>query len=219
MGAVEVPVLRGIDFEARCGELTVILGQSGSGKTTLLNVIGGLDRPDSGEVWHGDTELTALDDKQLTLYRRKHLGFVFQLYNLIPTLNARENVEVASETVDDPMDAAEALALVGLEGKEGNFPAQLSGGEQQRVSIARAIARRPAVLLCDELTGALDSETGRRVLELIVKLNAEHGVTIVIITHAVPIADLAHRVVRLDSGRVVECRDNAVRKQPSEIDW
>jgi putative ABC transport system ATP-binding protein len=219
MGEVTVPVLKGVDFEVKQGELTVILGYSGSGKTTLLNAIGGLDRPDSGEVWHGEIELTRLSDRELTRFRREHLGFVFQFYNLVPTLNARENIEVASETSADPMDALEALRLVGLEGKQDNFPSQLSGGEQQRVSIARAIARRPRLLLCDELTGALDSDTGRKVLELIVELNEKHGMTIVIITHATPIADLAHRVVRLDSGMITQCLDSTSRRNVSEIDW
>jgi putative ABC transport system ATP-binding protein len=219
MGELTIPVLRGIDFEARQGELTVILGYSGSGKTTLLNAIGGLDRPDSGEIWHGEVELTKLSERELTGYRREHLGFIFQFYNLVPTLTARENIEVASETSADPMDSLEALRLVGLEGKQDNFPSQLSGGEQQRVAIARAVARRPRLLLCDELTGALDSDTGRTILELVVRLNEEHGMTLVVITHATPIADLAHRVVRLDSGRIASCVDNPRRKLVSEIDW
>ena len=219
LGEVEVPVLRGIDLDVYEGELTVVLGPSGSGKTTLLNVMGALDRPSSGRVEFAGRDLSQFSDRQLTEFRRHELGFVFQLYNLVPTLTARENVEVATEDLDGVMEADEALRLVGLGDRGHHFPSQLSGGEQQRVSVARAVARRPRLLLCDELTGALDSKTGRTILDLVVRLNAELNMTIVIITHAVPVGGMAHRVIRIDSGRVVEQRDNETRVAVSDIDW
>ena len=219
LGEVEVPVLRGVDLEVHEGELTVVLGPSGSGKTTLLNVMGALDRPSTGSVEFDGRDLSEFTDRQLTEFRRHQLGFVFQLYNLVPTLTAQENVEVATEGLDNVMEAAEALRLVGLADRAHHFPSQMSGGEQQRVSVARAVARRPRLLLCDELTGALDSMTGRTILDLVVRLNAELNMTIVIITHAVPVGGLADRVIRLDSGRVVEQRINETRVAVADIDW
>jgi len=219
MGEVEVPVLHDVDLTVRPGEMTVVLGHSGSGKTTLLNIMGGIDRPSAGTVRFEGQEISRLDDRRLTEFRRRHVGFVFQFYNLVPALTARENVQVSTETADDPLDPAEALGLVGLSDRLDHFPAQLSGGEQQRVAIARALAKRPGLLLCDEPVGALDSTTGRRVLELMLRLNAELSVTLVIVTHAGPIADLAHHVIRLDSGRVVERRTPTHRRSVEEIDW
>jgi putative ABC transport system ATP-binding protein len=219
MGEVAVPVLHDVDLAVRPGELTVVLGHSGSGKTTLLNIMGGIDRPSTGTVRFEGKEISRLDDRHLTEFRRRHVGFVFQFYNLVPALTARENVQVSTETVDDPLDPAEALELVGLSDRLDHFPAQLSGGEQQRVAIARALAKRPGLLLCDEPVGALDSTTGRRVLELMLRLNDELSVTLVIVTHAAPIADLAHHVIRLDSGRVVERRTDFHRRTVEEIDW
>jgi len=219
MGEVEVPVLHDVDLTVRSGRMTVVLGHSGSGKTTLLNIMGGIDRPTTGTVRFEGRDISGLDDRRLTEFRRRHVGFVFQFYNLVPALTARENVQVSTETATDPLDPAEALDLVGLADRMDHFPAQLSGGEQQRVAIARALAKRPGLLLCDEPVGALDSTTGRRVLELMLRLNTELAVTLVIVTHAAPIADLAHHVVRLDSGRVVESRANAHRRAVAELDW
>ena len=219
VGEVEVPVLRDLHFTIPRGQLTVILGPSGSGKTTALNIIGGIDRPSAGRVLFQGNDLAHLNDRQLTRFRRQHVGFVFQFYNLVPALTARENVEVVTETAQNPMDPVEALERVGLGDRVDHFPAQLSGGEQQRVAVARAIAKRPGLMLCDEPTGALDSGTGRRILELLVRLNEDLGVTLVHITHAAPIADLAHRIVRIDSGRVVEDRENTTRRSVEEIDW
>ncbi|MEM8885364.1 MAG: ABC transporter ATP-binding protein [Planctomycetota bacterium] len=219
LGEVAVEVLRGVDLEVYPGEFTVVLGPSGSGKTTLLNVMGALDRPTAGRVLFDGTDLADYDDAALARFRRHKLGFIFQLYNLVPTLTARENVEVATEGIEGSMTADEALARVGLAERAGHFPSQLSGGEQQRVSVARAIARRPSLLLCDELTGALDSKTGRSILDLVVQLNEELGMTIVVITHAVPVAGLAHRIIRIDSGRVVDQRENTERVTVADIDW
>lgn len=218
-GAVEVPALRGVDFEASRGEFVVLLGPSGSGKSTFLNIIGGLDRPTSGVVRFTDHDLTAMGDRELTLYRRDHVGFVFQFYNLVPSLTARENVQLVTEIARDPMRAEEALEIVGLADRIDHFPAQLSGGEQQRVAIARAIAKRPEVLLCDEPTGALDSETGVRVLEAIDRVNAEFGATTLVITHNAAIRDIAHRVVHFADGRIVSTHVNAERKPPSAVVW
>ncbi len=218
-GALTVPVLRGVDLDILRGELTVIVGHSGSGKTTLLNVMGALDLPTSGKILFGDLDLAQSAEKRRTRFRREHTGFVFQLYNLVPTLTASENIEVAVEGAPDAMTALEALERVGLGDRGDSFPSELSGGEQQRVAVARAIARRPALLLCDELTGALDSATGRKILDLVVDLNRDLGMTIVVITHASPIADLAHQVVRIDSGVITERRRNEVRKTVAEIDW
>ena len=218
MGEVEVKVLRGIDLEILRGQLTVILGASGAGKTTLLNIIGGIEQPTSGEVWVDGENLAAMTDRQLTEYRRRKIGFVFQFYNLVPTLTALENVQVSTQIAADPMNPAEALKLVDLADQTGHFPAQMSGGQQQRVSIARALAKRPAIMLCDEPTGALDAPTGRRVLGLLNQLNEQIGATIIIITHAAPIAAMGHRVLHLTMEGIT-ARDNKVRKKAEEITW
>jgi putative ABC transport system ATP-binding protein len=219
MGEVEVPALRGIDLDILPGEFLVLLGHSGSGKSTLLNIIGGLDVPTAGHVRFRDLDLTAATDAQLTAFRRQHVGFVFQFYNLIPSLTARENVELVTDIADDPMPAAEALALVGLGARLDHFPSQLSGGEQQRVAIARAIARQPAVLLCDEPTGALDITTGAVVLDALVEVNATLKTTIVVITHNAAIKGLADRVVTLADGRIINEERHATRQPVSEIRW
>jgi len=219
MGEVEVPALRGIDLELYAGELVVLLGPSGSGKSTLLNILGGLDAPTSGEVYYLDHKLTGATERDLTEFRRDHVGFVFQFYNLIPSLTARENVAVVTEISRAPMKPEEALALVGLGERLDHFPAQLSGGEQQRVAIARAIAKNPAVLLCDEPTGALDSQTGVVVLEALEKVNRELGTLTVLITHNVGIAEMADRVVRLSDGHIAESRANAAKKAAHELSW
>ena len=218
-GSLEVQALRGVDFEAAAGEFVVLLGPSGSGKSTFLNIIGGLDRATSGEVRFTDHDLSAMGERELTLYRRDHVGFVFQFYNLVPSLTARENVQLVTEIARDPMPAEEALAVVGLADRLDHFPAQLSGGEQQRVAIARAIAKRPAVLLCDEPTGALDSQTGIRVLEAIVQVNADLGATTLVITHNAAIQDIADRVVHFGDGRIVSTRVVTGRRTPAEISW
>jgi putative ABC transport system ATP-binding protein len=202
MGEVEVHALDSVDFELRRAELLVLLGASGSGKSTLLNILGGLDVPSAGRVFFQDQELSSADEDQLTEYRRHHVGFVFQFYNLIPSLTARENVALVTDIADDPLEAKDALALVGLADRLDHFPAQLSGGEQQRVAIARAIAKQPRVLLCDEPTGALDFRTGILVLEVIERVNRELGTATVVITHNAPIAAIADRVVTLADGRV-----------------
>jgi len=219
MGDVEVHALRGIDLELRAGELVVLLGPSGSGKSTLLNILGGLDTPTAGEVRYLDHKLSAADEDELTRFRRDHVGFVFQFYNLIPSLTARENVAAVTEIARAPMRPEEALALVGLGQRLDHFPAQLSGGEQQRVAIARAIAKNPAVLLCDEPTGALDSATGVIVLEALEKVNLELGTLTVLITHNAVIAEMADRVIRLSDGRIVEERRNAAKKAAHELSW
>ncbi|WP_299360163.1 ABC transporter ATP-binding protein [uncultured Paracoccus sp.] len=218
-GTVEVQALRGVDFEATAGEFIVILGPSGSGKSTFLNIIGGLDQATSGEVWFLDQELTGLSDAGLTRYRRDHVGFVFQFYNLVPSLTARENVRLVTEIARRPMNPLEALAMVGLEDRMHHFPAQLSGGEQQRVAIARAIVKNPEVLLCDEPTGALDSATGVRVLEALMQVNGATGATTLVITHNAAIKDLAHRVVRFANGTISGIEENPVRKSPAEVSW
>ena len=218
MGEVAVKVLRGIDLDIRRGELTVIVGASGAGKSTLLNIIGGIDRPTSGEVWVDGENLTVMNDRQLTEYRRRKIGFVFQFYNLVPTLTAVENVQVSTQIASQPMDPAEALKLVDLGEQMHHFPAQLSGGQQQRVSIARALAKQPAIMLCDEPTGALDAHTGQRVLGLLSQLNEEVGATIVIITHAAPMAAMAHRVLHLTMEGITS-RENKARKRAEEITW
>ena len=218
-GALEVQALRGIDFEARKGEFIVILGPSGSGKSTFLNIVGGLDRASAGEVWFEEHQLTSLTEAELTQYRRDHVGFVFQFYNLVPSLTARENVLLVTEIARRPMRAEDALALVGLQDRASHFPAQLSGGEQQRVAIARAIAKNPEVLLCDEPTGALDSATGVRVLEALTQVNRAVGATTLVITHNAAIRDIADRVIRFADGRIVEETVNAVKKLPSEVAW
>lgn len=218
-GAVAVHALRGINFEANPGEFVVILGPSGSGKSTFLNIIGGLDRATSGEAWFQDHELTQMSERELTLYRRDHVGFVFQFYNLVPSLTARENVALVTEIARAPMKPQDALALVGLAERIDHFPAQLSGGEQQRVAIARAVAKRPEVLLCDEPTGALDSQTGVRVLEAIERVNQELGTTTALITHNAGIADMADRVMHFADGRIAEVRENARKRPAKEITW
>ena len=218
-GALEVQALRGIDFQARKGEFIVILGPSGSGKSTFLNIVGGLDRASGGEVWFEEHQLTGLSEAELTRYRRDHVGFVFQFYNLVPSLTARENVQLVTEIARRPMRADEALALVGLQDRADHFPAQLSGGEQQRVAIARAIAKNPEVLLCDEPTGALDSATGIKVLEALTQVNRAVGATTLVITHNAAIREIADRVIRFADGRIVEEFANATKKQPSEVAW
>ena len=218
-GEVQVHALRGVDFQATQGEMVVILGPSGSGKSTFLNIMGGLDTASSGSAWFGDLQLTALDAKGLTQYRRDHVGFVFQFYNLVPSLTARENVQLVTEIARTPMTPDDALALVGLTERRDHFPAQLSGGEQQRVAIARAIAKNPQVLLCDEPTGALDSATGIRVLEALAQVNRIVGATTLIITHNAAIRDIADRVLRFADGRIVEETRNTVKKSPSEVSW
>jgi putative ABC transport system ATP-binding protein len=218
-GEVEVHALAGVDLQLFAGELVVLLGPSGSGKSTLLNILGGLDRASSGSVRFQDHDLTGLDDGELTAYRRDHVGFVFQFYNLIPSLTARENVHLVTEIARQPMPAETALDLVGLAERMDHFPAQMSGGEQQRVAIARAIAKQPDVLLCDEPTGALDSKTGVRVLEALSQVNRELGTTTALITHNAAIKDMAHRVLLFGDGRITSTHVNAERKKPSEISW
>lgn len=219
MGEVEVRALAGVDVEVVEGETLVILGPSGSGKSTLLHMLGGMDRPTTGTVAFRDKDLTSLDDAELTRFRRRHVGFVFQFYNLIPSLTALENVAMATEIATKPRDPREMLALVGLAERADHFPSQLSGGEQQRVAIARAVAKRPDVLLCDEPTGALDAETGVLVLEVLRQVNRELGTTLILITHNAAIGDMADRVVRVGSGNIVEVRANATPSDPASIEW
>ena len=219
MGEVTVQALRGVDFDLFEGEFVVLLGPSGSGKSTLLNILGGLDVPTSGEVLYRTQNLTTADDAALTVYRRSHVGFVFQFYNLIPSLTARENVALVTELVEHPMQPEDALNLVGLAERLDHFPAQLSGGEQQRVAIARAIAKRPAVLLCDEPTGALDITTGALVLEALDRVNRELGTATAVITHNAAIAAMADRVVRLADGRVVGVQRNAGKVPVRDLEW
>jgi putative ABC transport system ATP-binding protein len=219
MGEAQVHALRGVDLEVRPGEFIVLLGPSGSGKSTLLNILGGLDTPSRGEVRFGDHELTGASDAELTLYRREHVGFVFQFYNLIPALTARENVALVTDIAANPMVPAEALSWVGLKERLDHFPSQLSGGEQQRVAIARAIAKRPQVLLCDEPTGALDYETGKLVLEVIAKVNVELGTTAIVITHNAAISAIADRVLHLGDGRVVAEERPERKLSAAEISW
>ncbi|WDZ81530.1 ABC transporter ATP-binding protein (plasmid) [Ensifer adhaerens] len=219
MGAVEVSALRGVDVDFYKAELVVLLGPSGSGKSTLLNILGGLDTPTSGQVRFGNHPLSFGSERALNQYRRNHVGFVFQFYNLIASLTARENVALVTEIARDPMPPADALALVGLSDRLDHFPAQLSGGEQQRVAIARAIAKRPDLLLCDEPTGALDSKTGILVLEAILKINRELGTTTALITHNAVIAEIANRVLYFADGRIIETRCNTTQRAPSELSW
>lgn len=219
MGEVEVHALRGVDLALDRGEFVVLLGPSGSGKSTLLNILGGLDVPSGGEVWYRDHRLHGADERELTRFRREHVGFVFQFYNLIPSLTARENVALITEIAEDPMPPEEALRRVGLEKRLDHFPAQLSGGEQQRVAIARAIAKRPDVLLCDEPTGALDAATGVRVLDALETVNRELGTTTLVITHNADIARLAHRVLQLGDGRIVKETLNTTRAHALELTW
>ena len=219
MGEVDVHALRGVDLELFAGEFVVLLGPSGSGKSTLLNILGGLDVPSSGEVFYRDRQLTQFDDAALTRYRRDHVGFVFQFYNLIPSLTARENVGLITEIARNPMSPVEALELVDLGKRLDHFPAQMSGGEQQRVAIARAVAKRPDVLLCDEPTGALDVHTGVLVLEAIQKINAELKTTTVVITHNAVIAEMADRVIHLSGGEITGVETNAHKRPASELNW
>ena len=218
-GAARVDALRGVELEVRAGEFIVMLGPSGSGKSTLLNILGGLDVASEGTVRFRDHALDGADEASLTRYRREHVGFVFQFYNLIPSLTARENVALVTDIAPHPMAPEEALRWVGLGERLDHFPAQLSGGEQQRVAIARAIAKRPEVLLCDEPTGALDYETGKLVLEVIARINAELGTTTMVITHNAAIAGMADRVLRLANGRVVAEERPARKLSPAEIAW
>ncbi|MFV8835678.1 ABC transporter ATP-binding protein [Aquisalimonas sp.] len=218
-GEMVIHALRGVDLDLHAGELTVMLGASGSGKSTLLNILGGLDSATDGQVRYGNQDLVRASDRVLTAYRRDHVGFVFQFYNLISSLTARENVAIVTDISRNPMRPEDALALVGLSERLDHFPSQLSGGEQQRVAIARAIAKRPAVLLCDEPTGALDSRTGVQVLEAIEHVNRELHTTTAVITHNVVIAEMADRVVRLSDGRVSDVHVNEQRKAPSELSW
>jgi len=218
-GEVKVYALDGVDLELFKGELTVLLGPSGSGKSTLLNILGGLDHATDGRVWFGDTELTNMPDRGLTRYRRDHVGFVFQFYNLVPSLTARENVQLVTDVSPDPMPAEEALELVGLGKRMDHFPSEMSGGEQQRVAIARAIAKRPKILLCDEPTGALDSTTGVQVLEVLRDINERFGTTTVVITHNAEIQRMAHRVIFFQDGKINEVKVNKNRIAPSEIAW
>lgn len=218
-GETAVRALRDVDLDVGSGEFIVLLGASGSGKSTLLNILGGLDRPTTGEVDFFDHRLTCASDDELTRYRREHVGFVFQFYNLIPSLTVRENVALVTDIAADPMPVDEALELVALSGRRDHFPSQLSGGEQQRVAIARAIVKRPQLLLCDEPTGALDYVTGKLVLEVIAKINQELGTTAIVITHNAAIAGMADRVIRLADGRVASIEVPARRLTPAELSW
>jgi putative ABC transport system ATP-binding protein len=218
-GDLEVSALRGVSLALHAAEIAVLLGPSGSGKSTLLNIMGGLDTPSGGKVWFREQELTHASDRQLTRYRRDHVGFVFQFYNLIPSLTAWENVALVTEIAENPMRPEEALAMVGLDKRTGHFPAQLSGGEQQRVAIARAIAKRPEILLCDEPTGALDSKTGILVLDALTRINAELKTTIAIITHNAGIRQIANRVFTFRDGQITDMTINAERLKPSEVSW
>ena len=219
MGEVDVHALRGVDLELYAGEFVVLLGPSGSGKSTLLNILGGLDVPTTGKVYYRGQELTEFDDAALTRYRRLHVGFVFQFYNLIPSLTAQENVALVTDVAVNPMETLDALALVDLVPRKDHFPAQLSGGEQQRVAISRAVAKNPAVLLCDEPTGALDVHTGILVLEAISRINRELGTTTAVITHNAVIADMADRVISISDGKIVHVRRNTVKKAANELTW
>jgi len=219
MGEVAVEALRDVTIDVFDGEMLVMVGPSGSGKTTILNIVGGLDTATRGRVWYRDREMTTFTSAELTGYRRDTVGFIFQFYNLVPNLTARENVLVSTEISRDPIDVAEALRLVGLEQRLDHFPSQLSGGEQQRVAIARALAKNPDLLLCDEPTGALDFATGKRILRLLVDLKQNLGKTVVLITHNGAIAPVADRVIRLRSGQVVEVRSNPEPVPPEEVVW
>lgn len=218
-GQAAVHALRGVNLEVPRGELVVVLGPSGSGKSTMLNIMGGLDHATEGQVWFMNDELTAMDDTELTHFRRHHVGFVFQFYNLMPSLTARENVELVTEIADNPMDTDEALRLVGLKERANHFPAQLSGGEQQRVAIARAIAKQPEVLFCDEPTGALDSKTGRAVLRVLKDVNERLGATVLIITHAAATAAMADRVLNFADGKIRDVQVNEKKVDPEDIEW
>lgn len=218
-GSTAVHALRGVDLEIPKGELVVLLGPSGSGKSTLLNILGGIDRATSGEALFLGDDLVRMDDRRLTRYRRKHVGFVFQFYNLMPSLTARENVELVAEIAEEPLDAMEALDMVGLKSRAHHFPSELSGGEQQRVAIARAIAKRPTVLFCDEPTGALDIKTGVGVLNALQEVNAAFGATTLIITHAAATGAIADRVLHLADGQLRKVETNRTKKKPEELVW
>jgi putative ABC transport system ATP-binding protein len=219
MGEVEVHALRGVDFDLQRGEFVVLLGPSGSGKSTLLNILGGLDVPTSGELAYAGVDLSHPTEEALTQYRRLHIGFIFQFYNLIPSLTARENVGLVADLAEHPMPPDDALDLVGLAARRDHYPSQMSGGEQQRVAIARAVVKKPDILLCDEPTGALDAATGRLVLEVLDLVNHDLGTSIAVVTHNAPIAQMADRVVTLADGRLASDRANHDRKAPSEVSW
>lgn len=219
MGEVLVEALRGVDFDLRRGEVVVLLGPSGSGKSTLLNILGGLDAPTSGTLSYEGQDLSRPTEEQLTQYRRRHIGFIFQFYNLIPSLTALENVALVADLADSPMSPDDALGLVGLSARRDHYPSQLSGGEQQRVAIARAVVKKPDILLCDEPTGALDAATGRLVLEVLDRVNRDLGTSVAIVTHNAPIADMADRVVTLADGRIASDRKNSDRRSPGEVSW
>jgi putative ABC transport system ATP-binding protein len=219
MGEVEVQALRGADFDLRRGELVVLLGPSGSGKSTLLNILGGLDAPTSGTLAYAGHDLSHPTEEELTQFRRLHVGFIFQFYNLIPSLTALENVALVADIADKPMSSDAALDLVGLSARRDHYPSQMSGGEQQRVAIARAVVKQPEILLCDEPTGALDAATGRLVLEVLDRVNRDMGTSIAVVTHNAPIAQMADRVVSLADGRIASDRANPDRKPPSEVSW
>jgi len=219
MGEIDVPALHGVDLDLFEGEIVVLLGPSGSGKSTLLNILGGLDAPSGGDVRFRDHDLVGASESALTRYRREHVGFVFQFYNLLPSLTAMENVELVTEIAERPLPAEDALTLVGLGERLHHFPAQLSGGEQQRVAIARAVAKRPDVLLCDEPTGALDVGTGKLVLEALLRANRDFGTTVALITHNAAIAAIAHRIIRLRSGQVASVDVSEHRRTAAELEW
>jgi len=219
MGEVKVQALSPVDLEIYQGELMVILGPSGSGKSTMLNILGGMDTPDSGQAVFKGLDLAEADDNMLTEYRRREVGFVFQFYNLIPDLTARENVEMAANLVENPLSAERVLEQFGLGDRMDHFPSQMSGGEQQRVSIARALVKNPQLLLCDEPTGALDFETGKNVLSLLEKVNREWNTTVVIVTHNTPLADMAHRVIKMRSGKIIDITKNQLPLSPELIEW
>lgn len=219
MGELEVHALRGVDLELYQHELVVLLGPSGSGKSTLLNILGGLDVPSAGHVFYEGKDLSNASEQELTEYRRHYIGFVFQFYNLIANLTARENVALVTDIANDPMKTEDALAVVGLNDRANHFPSQLSGGEQQRVAIARAIAKNPKVLLCDEPTGALDCDTGRVVLEALIAANKKLGTTTVVITHNVAIAKMADRIIHLADGKISEIEKNSKKLSPSQLEW
>src|SRR3982750_3570600 len=219
MGEVDVHALRGVELQLYAGEFVVLLGPSGSGKSTLLNILGGLDVPSSGTVHYRGQQLTEFDDAALTRYRREHVGFVFQFYNLIPSLTARENVALVTDIAAHPMNPSDALGMVNLLERQDHFPAQLSGGEQQRVAIARAVAKNPTVLLCDEPTGALDVHTGVLVLEAISRINRELGTTTAVITHNAVIAEMADRVISISDGKIVNVQSNSRKREASELTW
>lgn len=219
MGEIKVTALKKADFNLVKGELVVVLGPSGSGKSTLLNIMGGMDTPTKGHVYYGAMDISTFNEEQLTSFRRHQVGFVFQFYNLMPNLTVRENVELATEISENPLDVDEVLEQVGLEKRGNHFPAQLSGGEQQRVAIARAVAKNPEVLLCDEPTGALDHLTGVKVLRLLCDINQSTGKTVIIITHNQPIAGIADRVIKMSSGEIVEIIENRQRIEPEKVEW